>query len=823
MGEYMKDIVTLARAHSAHYHTDGEMLIQSVDPYGLGRERIDQLKHLMRAVDAVDLSHTLEETHHKDEFLFHFNSFSEIQYQCCTHRLTEDRALLSNVIHDSVVTHLRDEKELIPLLFYPDGVAYLVEKGRDLDVTKRDFAAIGEHVAGTISAMTAEGLSDFIESKPGGIKIAPKCLRLGLPFSEIWRAVVSKASSRNRDAGAIAEKARGRFERDFDANVKSYPQVKQEAQQLLDSQEALTATNENALRLGELARAYYIFIKEHFPGEAENPWYPVYRLLEIPEERWPLYEFFDARWDRGYVVAKDITLSEEEIDSRFRADGERLLSEKVGADPKIELFTDYVSRYVVFSFERREQPHFQQHLAHYVESQHHQCVVCSSTFPTADWMAGDVRDDITVQAFSNRLRGGPGSPKKNICELCRIQFLLEKLNYPSVRGEKIIYLHLFPYSFLPAPFIDGLRTGINRLARENLVERALYLRTEDAIQAIGLDKPLHLDFTALTGNDKPHPYGIYLPRYSKTIGNRLIFPLNPAGENDSQRFLFALWNAMLLQKHFGCKVLMSDSPVATLGKSDFHDVYIANAPLAARGLITRNDYAAYQNGSEKPGTLPRLWNQVLNLFTIYKVVRSSQTKKDEMLALVQAMGESPLHMFYTTEKLLEARTRGADSEWLLIRLSQQIFPQVISLAQSIGGKRMVKLSTALQNLAEMAWSEGLRGRSLKKNSLIMPLDAVLKELGHHNDEADIDVLQAAVTEDIFEHLERIADTNYRPGKKKWNATKAFVDSFFEDVYHQVYKGQLHKLLADEKMIRSAYMFYIREQISPKQEETPQNM
>lgn len=815
----LQDIESLVRGHSAHAHHGGERLIAKRDSeYTLGLERINALLHLIRAADAIDLSHTLEEKKHKQDFLFHLNSHSDIQYKFCSHRLTEDRALLSNVIHNSVVAYLRDEKNLIPLLFYPDGVAYLTEKGRDLSIAEDDFAAIGRHVASTISEMTAEELSGFVESKPGGIKIAPKCLDLGLPFSDIWREVIGKVYSRNRDLEAIAQKARGRLERDLDDNTKAYPKAEQEAHQTLEGEEPITAMDENTLRLGELARSYYIFLKEHFPDEAEDPWHHVYRLLELPETHWPLYEYFDARWDRGYVIAKDITLSEEEVNKRFEEDGERLLREKIGTDPKIELFKDYVSRYVVFSFESDKLPHFHQHLAHYVESQHHQCVVCSSTFPTDDWMAGDVREDITVQAFSNRLRGGPGSPKKNICDLCRIQFLIEKLNYPSVRGEKIIYLHLFPYSFLPAPFIQGLRIGINRLIRENLVERALFLRTEDAIEIIGLDQPLHLDFTALTRNDKPHPYGLYLPRYSKTVGNRLIFPLNPAGDNDSQRFLFALWNAMLLQKHFGCKVLMSDSPVATLGKDDFHDLYIANAPLAARGLIVQNDYAAYQERSKKLGTLAQLWKQVQKLFAVNKVIRSSQTKKDEMLALVQAMGESPLHIFYTAEKLLEARSRGSDNEWLLIRLSQQVFPSIGSLAHSIGGRRMTKLSAALQNLAQIAWADKLKGRSLKKNSLIMPLDEILKKLSHHSDEADIGVLQAAITEDIFEHLERIADANYRPGKTKWRATKTFVDSFFEEVYQQVYKGQLQQLLADEKLIRSAYLFYIREQISPKDED-----
>ena len=129
---------------------------------------------------------------------------------------------------------------------------------------------------------------------------------------------------------------------------------------------------------------------------------------------------------------------------------------------------------------------------------------------------------------------------------------------------------------------------------------------------------------------------------------------------------------------------------------------------------------------------------------------------------------------------------------------------------------MKKLSESLRKLARIAWEGGLRGRSLKKNSLMTALDEVFKKLSHHSEAADMETLRAATVEDIFEHLERIAN-EYRPGRKKWEATQAFVDCFYDDIYQGMYGGKLQKLLADEKMLRSAYMFYIREAIPRKQD------
>ena len=105
------------------------------------------------------------------------------------------------------------------------------------------------------------------------------------------------------------------------------------------------------------------------------------------------------------------------------------------------------------------------------------------------------------------------------------------------------------------------------------------MNVTQAMDAYLADRSVTPTFRSRTEKDKPQPYGIYLPRYAETTGNLLIFPLNPAGNNDTDRFLFALWNALLLQRHFGVKVLLSDMAVAPLGKEEMPDLYVDNIPL----------------------------------------------------------------------------------------------------------------------------------------------------------------------------------------------------------------------------------------------------
>lgn len=381
-----------------------------------------------------------------------------------------------------------------------------------------------------------------------------------------------------------------------------------------------------------------------------------------------------------------------------------------------------------------------------------------------------------------------------------------------------MYLHFFPYSFLPAPFLAAMREEIERIRQSDMAVRALWCDTRSAL--LDNTKGIDPDFATQTRKGKPHPFGIYMPRVPRhTVGNRLSFPINPAGDNDSQRFLFALWNTMVLQKHLGLRVMLTEAPVAPFQPET--ELYVDNVALSCRGLVEQNDYGRYADYSQATdGPLVKLWQQARDLHHIVDNVRTS-SNRDEMLALVQAMALGSLHIYYTAEKLLEARVRAdqksSSPEWREIRLSQRIFPYLQTLMLSKGGL-MTELSHNLRKLAEIAWQGGLRGKSLKKNSLMMPLDEVFQKLTRRSQAFDDEALKAAIAEDIFQYLERITEEQYAPGRRKRAAAIEFVETFFNDVYQGNYQGNRTRLLADEKLLRSAYMFFIRQQIPQKQAE-----
>jgi CRISPR-associated protein Csc3 len=481
------------------------------------------------------------------------------------------------------------------------------------------------------------------------------------------------------------------------------------------------------------------------------------------------------------------------------------------------LFATYLVRHARFGSQPRPTA-FGDSLHQYVTTQHKQCVQCSDPFPTMPWMSADVRSDIAVQTFSNRLRGGPGEPKKQVCGICQAQFLVERLSYLEIRGEHTMYLHLFPYSYLSQSFVRGLQRVMRKLQEGDL--RALWLDGDRAMQRYINDQRIIAPMLTHTRKGTSHVYGIYLPSHAEAlIGNLLILPINPAGNTDTERFLFGLEYALILQRYFSCRVVLSASPVVPFDQESLGDLNTDMTPLSCRGLIDQNVYRQFEEKSAKPGKLPVLWQQLSDLYAIKRRVSTGQD--DPLPDLVEALAFHPLGIFYTTEKLIEQRVRDdrktRKPDLLLIDISRYLLPAVARLAQSKGGAWMEQLSAHMQRLSQIAWKHRLVGRTWAKNSLMAALDEVFRKIAQRSKaiEHDTEALKAATVEDIFAYLERIADPKYPAGQRKWNASKEFVDLFYSGIYNGIYGGSTARLLGDEKLLRSIYMFYMREQAPRK--------
>jgi CRISPR-associated protein Csc3 len=815
---YIDDIIALMKGHSAHlWEGSASFDLRKMTPLG---ERLKPLVSLMRAADGIDLSHSLGEQRHKESFLYQLNSASQVQYTFFTHHITEQRGSFTNIIHNAVIDEIHEHFNLNALLIYPEGVAYLCPRNRTPTIDENVITAIAKRVAAVLNEMTSAGFQEFIRPINMGITVDKKCLDLNLSFAQIFDAICTIIQKRQLKEDKLQRLASDSIKRS-EKLLEKRGAVPPEQQAIVVGIQALlergpVPQNQVGMRIGEIIRSYYIFLIEHFANVIPAAWQHIYDLLEIAPEHQAIFDGFDPRMDRAYAIAVDLPLSEETVITRIRQDGNTLMSTRQSNDPRLPILIEYLHHVLTFSGQERSPNDFALALAGYVEKQHKQCVQCNLPFPTQKWGSANVRSDIKVQLFSNRLSAGPGEPVKRICAICEMQFLVEKLNYREIRNEQPVYLHLFPHSFQTELFMNGMRNTIKRINRGDVLEGAFRLNDMDRqMRAEALNQPINLTGTTRTKENKAQPYGAYLPRYSATVCGIMTFPINPpSDENDTQKFLFVLQHALLLQRHFGSKILISTSATPSLDKDAFGEVYFDLTPLSARGLIRQNDYHEYEPNSDKPGSLRRLWTQLGWLLTVRSQLA---TRKNDALAdLVMAMAEHPLQIFYTTEKLAEAKVRddkSGDVGWLLRRITDD----VRGLALSIGGGEMKDLDEQLQRLAQIAWEGRLRGESLEKNSLMTSLNVVLQKISQISPELSPEVLQSAAAMDLFEHVKRILENRgrrYSP-PRLLAASEEFVRVFFEDVFMGVYHGKVSRLLSHEKILRSAFHLYIRRQIPDK--------
>jgi CRISPR-associated protein Csc3 len=139
----------------------------------------------------------------------------------------------------------------------------------------------------------------------------------------------------------------------------------------------------------------------------------------------------------------------------------------------------------------------------------------------------------------------------------------------------------------------------------------------------------------------------------------------------------------------------------------------------------------------------------------------------------------------------------------------------------------------LKQMAALAVAENLKGRSFKRNSILKPLDIILEKLEREPNEDMRDLIRRASERDIFDHIDRITEAQYKPGhikrERKLDLIRVYVDLFFDDILATIHEGDVNRLLQRNKFIRSAYLTYyrdalperIKEQVDAEQTEEAQ--
>ena len=813
--DYLKDIEVLIRAHSRHYHTYDETLDLDYAPYSYDRDRLlEYLVPIIRAMDVIDLSKTLEEQAKKVDFLRELNRILDVQYQFVYHKVSEQRGILTNLIHNEIVKYMETEKDLLPLLYYPDGVAYLVDRNRDVQIAADELTTLSNRVVNQTKSKTSKEFSKFIQGSPAGIKVDEKCLSLGLSFQQIWNEVRNIISERRYAAKVddMNDRCRGRLQNARGKLQGTKPSKKNPdpmaqitlIDKILAEDNYLLPPDDDVVRIGELVRTYYIFLNRHFSKTISDAWNYIYDLLELPLEIEdaacrPRYETFNALSDRGYIIGRDLYKNGRNFDEIYEliVDDGTAVMETSRPPSEFEILADYVHKYVDFSFAADRGSNFVQNLERYVRSNHIQCSTCGAEFETDEWMKPDVPANIKVQYFSNRLEGGTSrEPKRRVCSICRTQYMLDKICYNVGGSTATFFIHLYPISFFTDVFIGAFRAAQERFSNPDFP--SVFLKTDDALRHYQEATQLVLPVSRTKVNGNP------LPKFSEALGNILTIPVNTPGKNHTEDVLYAVENALLYQRFLGCRAVLTDSsiPLFSGDEYEFSHFFIDHIPPAFRGWLPDNNLDSDMT--------QQAFEQLLKLHGIRSKIGSIDA--DDLVRLIRSLSYDPLELYYITHRMIKREQAGNEPlQFTTVRNTAQPIADVVAQR---GGESIM---SHIKELARIAWEGRLKGDSLKDNSLAKSLDVAFDSLERWQLERETEEeARAIMSKDIARAIERLDPRFF--GATKLENISQFVKVLFDSVYKDVYQGNLFDLLENRKRIRSGYLYFITEMIPKRDRE-----
>lgn len=643
--------------------------------------RLEQLIHLTKAVDAFALMRDFAEVAPLRKGLLELNSIVPQQYETAWHRLSEQRGLLSNVLHRAASLELQ-EQGWIPLLLFPEGSYYL--KPVDSRLASDTNHAIALRFAKRLQQLGAQKFADFIKAKPLGISIDKQIIDMEVASEDIWHAVDAIILKRKERAAFKSSEQEAKCRKDLEALVSKSDTSEAAhafAQQWLEHA-TFFPQSQAGMATGELLRSYYIFLNSHakayFKQHKQEPWDYLYDFLAIPNEAREVFSVLDKRNHRPYVVAKEQIGSREVLLERIIEDAAQFLRSPDDSALAESELADYARETLHLSHLAQPEMDFAGYLQNYMDDSHKSCAYGSSKYPSVTWMSVDVPQGIKVQQFSNRLpAGSKREPKRNVSPVVQAQFQLENLGYASSKN-KALYLHCMPYTFLTEPYLKALRSSLRAAYQSDMA--AGMLQVDDILKRLKEDANFNIiSLKATKGN------GLPLPSFSEElVGNVMTFPLNSLG-NDSERYLEALPYAFLLARFFGVKVLLSESALPTRHKEEIKEVYLDGIPALFRGLFREENLAPLSHG-EYQGKIPA-WECYIRLRQISRQLYSAGSKRNGLLELVSAYLKGELELFHVADRLLEAKSNQSSKggDFATIRLSQRILPlleQSFTFAQS---------------------------------------------------------------------------------------------------------------------------------------------
>ncbi|WP_029452495.1 type I-D CRISPR-associated protein Cas10d/Csc3 [Clostridium algidicarnis] len=832
--EYIEDIRAIIAEHSAHMSSFTESLIFNPERYKLGKEKMEILISIIRALDVLDLSKTMDEEEKKRQFLNNINNATKYkgkQYKIVHHIITEDRGILTNICHNTIATFLK-EKGFIPIAYYKEGVIYLVED-KEIVFSEKDRERLIERCSDSIKGKIFKDFKIYIKNVQSGIKVDKKCLGIASLEDIVYeiknRCEKSKIPDINKkdngiqvvidkyigiyssegleDIQELVENLKIKITTEKDKKAlsnlnkllkKNTLLLKEQrvSKYILERKENETYfidNNEDKLRFSEFIRSFYTFINMHVVvKDTTLTWNKVYDFFDINEIDRDYLDVFEGLYIRPYVLGQmiydDYKMKDEELTNKIISYLEDNISRE---EDEIEEsmwkdLKDYLNKNIIISFYNNNVFKKQNILSSYGDKKSSKCCLCSSEYETSSWMAMDVPYKLKIQNFSNKINAGVSEPKRNVCSICNIEYLLHKVTYTSNMEVSRRYLSILPRGFNTRAYIRAFRESISEFKNKDI--SALYFneyRTfiQQANKNVQDIEPL---FTKAKVN------GIAIPNYSETLTNYFILPIHLVKkDNETSKWISALLYALTFNIYFDSKVVISEFPVPILNQDEMEEIYVGDVPVVFKNIFEKSWT------KEECVSTTKLF---VNLFTMAKTMGETS---DIVYDSLKALAKGKTNFIYCIYKILKKKEKDIN---LKIKEINIFIDEVLSYVKE--GEEIVSSIKELAIFANENYIRGsINGGFIKDNAINKPINIIMDILCRWNKNLYTkEDITALCKREIQKYFERV-DPYY--GKKKIEAVENYVDLFMEKILDEALDGRIYNLENEKKNILSTYSYYYR--------------
>jgi len=712
------------------------------------------------------------------------------------HKFNEVRGLLTNVLNNSVMRLLR-ERGLIPYLFFPNGVVYLVdlaERSHALAVSQDDITQAARQELVNICAKRIErGAPGFKFDNKGLVK-KPDYYHDFLSAGDYLRMISRQTISRTT--------------RDISASPAQKMQEMQ-AQSLIPDD--INVTFEPDLRVGVLARFLINLWKEALDQLLDEA-----MRLQVQEqvlgrlgltELWSTAERIPGRGGVEYKwfwLAAQYVASHPGIDTHQGAGNlQDLFDEIVNLVlPTIEKplnavlagpYLPHLSTYLAGTLElypmqiETERLDFAAELAKYTGAKQRRkatllCTVCHSAYPTAE-QGSEVPFQPWV--YKNRLSLYATANVGGICAICTLEMMLRQ---NMLKGElrfsgkdfenklKPKYFYLYPAYFFTTETAQVVRLFVDSFKFINFFEVRKQLRDTALAPADFLN--LESFIAEAEEVEELKDAGYLKMEYPPDSFPALIFFGMKAGSRDSDTEAWTLpaFLALTLPLVLNVKVVVSESPVPLFASGDdFKETVVFDGPHPYLGHLLTADRIRIDSVYDNLVRLTGIY--MLNIETFADGPRPNW---NQLNGVTRRIATDPTWIFAYLRKQQRGDSFYAGDASRYIHLYQQI------------GGNMSLIKGCVERYA-VFYSGGYKSHSITK-----PVDMVARAIINSEPGIDPEDLKLEVRGELMKWMDRVRNRQAEGYAKFWGkdvetqempAIREFVGYFYDEVFQGYCQGE----------------------------------